>query len=295
MEWALLIVLVPAVVIPVVLLLGYTGCGPDFGTALSPPTGLAATATGPQSIVLTWQFVGGSGYTFLVERATLTGPFVQVAAVPTSLEHTDTKDLVPEAAFRYRVRTTSSTSGNMSVYSNIATATTLPLPWKPVAAPVLTDNDGERKGDCIVQRIPSAMLTNTGTKVKLTVGRSTAEPLVIDRIYISRARPGAGTPGSTDQLWDPAGDRKKVGPDNFVVDTPEKELPPVDYALDPTQDLLIAFDISANLAGCRRGTVPGATAFINPDTHEAGLVDRSATGYQTRANTVYLIRKIEVQ
>jgi hypothetical protein len=58
-EWLLLLLLVPAVVLPVVLLLGFAGCGFEGqGTALLPLVISSATATSPNTVKLAW--TGGS-------------------------------------------------------------------------------------------------------------------------------------------------------------------------------------------------------------------------------------------
>ena len=71
---------------------------------------------------------------------------------------------------------------------------------------------------------------------------------------------------------------------------------PVNYTLDPTQDLLVAFDIS-NTPGegnPRFGALTGADAFARSATAEAGVQDRT-TGYPGGGpNNLYLIEKIEV-
>jgi hypothetical protein len=63
-EWLLLLLLVPAVVLPVVLLLGFAGCGFEGqGTPYLPLVITSATATSPNTVKLTWT----GGYTAQIE------------------------------------------------------------------------------------------------------------------------------------------------------------------------------------------------------------------------------------
>jgi len=69
----------------------------------------------------------------------------------------------------------------------------------------------------------------------------------------------------------------------------------VNYALDPTQDLLVAFDISStpNEGNLRFATLLNGDTFTRVATAEAGVPDR-ANNYLTAANALFLIEKIEV-
>ena len=71
MEWFVLIFLVPLVLVPIVLLCGFAGCGIDTvasGTGPAPgveaPSDLHAKATGVDTIELTWQNNTGGPTTF---------------------------------------------------------------------------------------------------------------------------------------------------------------------------------------------------------------------------------------
>ncbi|WNG92621.1 hypothetical protein [Mycobacterium sp. ITM-2016-00318] len=62
-EWLLLLILVPAVVLPVVLLLGFAGCGFEAQSSYSPLVITSATATGPYTVKLAWT----GGYSAQIE------------------------------------------------------------------------------------------------------------------------------------------------------------------------------------------------------------------------------------
>jgi glucose/arabinose dehydrogenase/chitodextrinase len=93
------------------------------------PTGLAATPTGPTQINLGWTAssdnVGVTGYQ--VERCQGAGctNFAQVGT-PTATTYGAT-GLAPSTTYRFRVRAVDA-AGNLSTYSNIATATTPAIP-----------------------------------------------------------------------------------------------------------------------------------------------------------------------
>jgi hypothetical protein len=95
--------------------------------APTPPTNLAATATGDARIDLSWTAstdnVGVTGYR--LERCPGAGctNFTEISISPAS-PYSDTASLVPGTPYSYRVRATDG-AGNLSPYSSIASATTL--------------------------------------------------------------------------------------------------------------------------------------------------------------------------
>jgi hypothetical protein len=154
--------------------------------------------------------------------------------------------------------------------------------------------------ETLVQRIPAANLQNSGAKVRITLAKTTTD-LVIDKITVSQVKPG-GKP------YDSANDLKEVtsggksGVSLKAVDLP-KVLDVIDYNLDRTKDLLIAFHIPGNSFSCREKTVIGARMFHKPNTNEADkpAAFNRAVGYVTAVGPtppgtggVYLVRAIEV-
>ena len=71
MEWILLVGLLPLIIVPIVLLCGFAGCGIDVvgsGVVL-PPKNLTATAVGTDKINLSWTPDPGSAAPeFVIER-----------------------------------------------------------------------------------------------------------------------------------------------------------------------------------------------------------------------------------
>lgn len=118
--------------------------------------------------------------------------------------------------------------------------------------------------------------------------------MVIRRLSIGpAAKPGAaGNP--TPNEWDSGPDLKEfpVGgvaiPPNTAV-----TLDPIDYALDQTEDLIVAFDTAAYANVPKQGSLTGPKVFTKASTAEAGLPKRTA-GYTTANDAVVLIEKIEV-
>jgi hypothetical protein len=84
----------------------------------------------------------------------------------------------------------------------------------------------------------------------------------------------------------------------------EKILPAVNYSLDRTKDLLIAFDISATAGqgNVRSVLLPGTGTehYFRAATQQASVPDRSPSpvlpppGFTTGPDRLYLIEKIEV-
>ena len=74
LEWLILVIVVPAVVVPVVLVAGFAGCDLVYGltgrTEPKPPIITVSEGSGLDSIALAWTFAAGF-QTFEVERLRL--------------------------------------------------------------------------------------------------------------------------------------------------------------------------------------------------------------------------------
>src|SRR5688572_7380527 len=81
-EWVMLVVLVPAVIVPVVLLWGFADCDVVCKLKERPaaPQGVAATPTSESAMTVDWLTVA-TGQTFEVHRAADGGPFEVVANI----------------------------------------------------------------------------------------------------------------------------------------------------------------------------------------------------------------------
>jgi hypothetical protein len=314
MDWLILILGVPAILIPPVLLFGFAGChsasictddrdcpaGTEcidgscvvVGQAnppLFPPQNLAAIALDDHSVSLTWTSADPAGTEFRIERMEDDGEeFGTILDDVPSTSATDTSGL-EGVTYLYRVRAL--LDGEVSAPSDIASATTF-----TVASGTLTDDAPGFEGFCAVQRLSRNLLTAGGTQVRIVLRGSTAGSLTLDRVTISQA-------AATGDPFDSAADLTDVAsnviiPPNTAVTVPPNG--PVNYTLDPTRDLLVAFDISNTTgegnARVAVGTLPGGDAFSKPRTAEAGRRDRGGTdGYPNHApDSLALVEKIMV-
>jgi hypothetical protein len=161
-----------------------------------------------------------------------------------------------------------------------------PPTFEQTFAATLTDLDMLR-GRCLVQRIESVRLFNSGSQVQITL-QALAESVLIDRILISQPAASGDPYDSADDLTDVTTAVTLVQPNSSLT------LPPVDYNLDRTKPLLIAMDIS-NTSGAlpflRGVPATDAVAFFNLGA-EAATKNRSP-GYTSRPR-IYLIQRIDV-
>jgi hypothetical protein len=309
MDWLILLVIVPAVVVPIVLLWGFSGC--SFCAPLGPPVpmNLRVTETDFDFIRIEWDEI--MAYTDcdderrvvtidveIQESGSTDPPILQEGLSGASYLHAG---LQPATIFFFRVRSV--------VTKDFKSAWSDPVPgWTLVFRTAFEqdfsngNDDGANAGACTVQRIEPARLLRGGTlpsgknKVRITLRAATNGPLRLDLVTISK--PAA------------AGDEYDSGPDLTQVATtvtvPANEsvvlLPPVAYTLDQDAPLLIAFNIKAAGEGNFRfvGQVPTTDArmFIRQDTAEAqpnrpdGSADRTS-GYNDLPR-IHSVERIEV-
>lgn len=165
----------------------------------------------------------------------------------------------------------------------------------------LTANAPFGPNETLVQRIPAANLQNSGAKVRITLAKTTTD-LVISKITVSQVRPGGKAYDSANDLKEVTSGGGTSGVFLKAID-PAKVLDVIDYNLDPTKDLLIAFHILGNSFSCPERTVIGARMFHKPSTNEADkpAAFNRAVGYATAVGPtppgtggVYLVKAIEV-
>jgi hypothetical protein len=315
MDWLILVLLVPLILIPIVFLCGFAGCGLDVvGTAVpQPPTNLVATAGGTDHINLSWKDNSTSASDFIIERGPPGGVLSPIAGLPLVKGVTFVDQPLPAGTtFLYQVIATWGGS-NPSTPSNIASATTLspspPPPPPPPPPPVtiwrtvydkgLTTNEGGWEGSTIVQRIDAAHLTGVGSpsKVRVTLRGSTAtgEKLVINKVMISQA-------AAAGQAWNSAADLTElhfggVSGVTILATAAPTLSDETNYSLVAGKDLIIAFDISPAISppagSARKLGLTNCTMYSKKNVTEAGTSIRTA-GYTTHINSVYIVRKIEV-
>jgi hypothetical protein len=314
MDWLILILGVPAILIPLVVLFGFAGCflhsaafctddldcprGTECvdgrclalgeATPLFPPQNLVARALDDQSVALTWTSANPAGTEFRIERMEDDGEkFETILDDVPSTGATDTS-CSEGVTYLYRVLP----DGEVSAASDIASATTFTVAFTGT----LTDDAPDHEGFCAVQRLSRKLLTAGGTQVRIVLRGSTKGSLTLDRVTISQA-------AATGDPFDSAADLTDVASNVIIHPNTAVTVPPngaVNYTLDPTRDLLVAVDISNTTdEGNVRvavGTLPGGDAFSKPATAEAGVRDRGGTtGYPNHAvDSLALIEKILV-
>jgi hypothetical protein len=92
--------------------------------APAPPSNLTATAISSNQINLTWTDNSNSETGFQLERRTDATSFTLLATTAANVTLFQNRQLAPDTRYRYRVRAVN--AGNVSAYSNVALAVTLP-------------------------------------------------------------------------------------------------------------------------------------------------------------------------
>ena len=292
MDWLILIVLVPAVIVPVVLLFGFSGCAAVLGldevtyTGGRPaaPFNLQAAAIGTDTIRLTWQHNSAGGLTFRVQILEPGQSSWREYRSGISLMTVDSTPLAEGTEYHYLVQAVDS-AGNRSDPSDPATART--LKWEIAYQKQLAADGGNQARLCLVQRMASTLLQFGGRRVRITVRSATSTPLVISSAHISRAAP-AGF-----DAWDSDSDITPVATSPITVPAGTSfKLPEVDYALSTADDLIIAFDIASGATRSVQSGVGASATYTKANAAEAATRNRS--GFTTRAGTVTLVEQIDV-
>jgi hypothetical protein len=298
MEWLLLVVLVPAIAIPVVLQWGFAGCDLIFLPNPRPETVLApidvqAVGISLSSIRVTWANPNAFPTSYRVERTK------QGDTEPVPIETTETTitddGLEEGTTYFYDVFAIRIADGDESAEPGSDDGTT--LAFARAFETVLTSSQADLQGFCIIQRIEPLRLEASGGNVRITLHGAVNGPLTLDRITISSAAPAG-------DLYDAAPDLIDVA---TGVDLPADQvlvLPPVPYTLNQQLPLLIAFDINPTPG---RGNVrrrlnvqsDEASMFFRAASADAGVPDRvptpaNPTAAYSPSDSIYIVEKIEV-
>src|SRR5215470_19034555 len=179
-EWITLLLLAPAILLPVALLVGFAAC-----LTLPPrpePLPLIDSVTAKDVVTLTvaWE-TGGGSQSFEFQR---TNPDGTVTPVNTSSASPfDDPNLDPATTYSYQVRGLDG-SGEPGEWSPAVSGTTLPV--VSTYAKVLTDSSPGWEHFTVVQRIEPAHLSAAGPHVRITLQASPTSDASIDRVYISQ-------------------------------------------------------------------------------------------------------------
>lgn len=294
MEWLTLILVVPAILVPVVLLWGFAGC--SFSVHVPPPPdapfNVTATATSTSEITVTWENSNVDAVTFEIDRTKEgEGPS---APIPSAITTFNDTGLQAGTTYSYQVRAIKNGSSSAQSDPAVSASTFFFVAFEATLA---TDQPG-LEGFCLVQRIEAARLLHGGTRVAITLRGSTAGSLTLNNVFMSQ-------PASVGDPYDSAADLTPVASAVVVPASTPVRLPEIAYNLDPTRPLLIAFDVSStpasgNVRFVTNVAVSDAAMFFNAATAEAGTPDRlpsatdpAAPKYQP-SPSIYLVEKIEV-
>ena len=297
MEWLTLLLLVPAIVVPVVLLCGFAGCHfrPAPATAIAP--NVTADAKSIDHIEVSWMNTDPNPaihYHFVRLKGGVSEIDEMLDGSVTTFEDTGLNPgLDPDTQYTYQVSTITTYATSAP---GEATATTPPLPltFQPAfevdtgATPVI--QPGFMDSRCFVHIISKAKLLASGNKVRITVRGAPASNVTINSIYISQV--GTGNP------YNSAGDITQVLPSPLTLpDDQPKVLDPIDYNLDQSKDLIIAFDFTgASGADTLRYVQPqsGQTLYFKIGVQQASSPMRDPGYSQETVPAFYLVVAIEV-
>ncbi len=287
-EWAVLLLVVPAVVVPVVLLLGFAGC--DLVLQLHRPTTIvSAVATSRSSITIEWIVDEDDTDSVRLDVFQLPEDTL-LPAINNPSSPFEITGLQPGTIYRLQV----------VAFDDGDTDTSPPVFVETMSLAFDTAADGApgdqpAAGRCVVQRIEPGRLTASGSRVLIFLRGPMNGAVSIARMFISQ-------PAAAGDPYDSAGDLTRV---QFAVGLPDQPLivqgagevalPIVDYVFDQTQPLLIAFDLTPGFPSSVPVVPlmsPVAVAFFQDNLQEAALVDRT-TNYQS-ATGIALIARIEV-
>jgi hypothetical protein len=315
-EWLILLLLVPAIVVPVVLLVGFAGCTSDYqdfdvarpggnGDGNGPPDPVIDSAEGKSVSIITlkWMY-GGAAANFQIERSGQILPL----PYPDSSPFDDT-GLEAETSYSYKVLALDGNGDPLSNWSNEVVGKTLPFEltlesWPdPDKTPYIAPHSEGWEGYTLVQRIEPIRLSTSGTKVRITLRASSVSDASIDRIYISQPKPNP-TNVPTINPYDSEADLTAVTTTPIFIAQGQPFTIPVtltgiDYKLDEGMPLLIAVDFAPSPPSgvAYIETVPEeAAAYWEFGVAEATTPDgvRSANYQQDTPAAIYLIEKIEV-
>jgi hypothetical protein len=297
MAWLILLLLIPSVVVPVVLLWGFTGCKfePTRGEPplTAAPTGLQAVDIQADSITLSWSYiVPPEPVTFSIHRD---GALI-ASSLPQSQTMFTNTGREPETAYHYQV---SSVRNSDQLSSDRHPAdpgllVTTP-PWESIFdtanVPPNPDNGATQANDCIVQRING--VPRGGKFVRITLRGISNATTVLTAVTVS-----SGVPAGSPQEYDSA-DQPQVltfnGVGGVTLQNGEaKTSDKIRHDVAQGQDLLVALDVSAASGNILRRIVAGTQSFIgNNNAGEAAVMNRSA-GYNEQTNRVFCIERIEL-
>ncbi|MFO1092478.1 MAG: fibronectin type III domain-containing protein [Planctomycetaceae bacterium] len=302
MDWVFLGLLVPAVLVPIVLLCGFAGCRQILGLedpilTVAPPTNLRADSIGLDGITLAWDYLDPppEPVKFDVEINNTSPPLQSIVSDISGRSFTHS-GLPPGTTFFYRVRAVRTSDHLASDWVPdpplLVTTLIFETAFETTTNPANPAAGAAVAGACVVQRIPGSALSRGGSLVRITLTGLANQETRLDFVSISQS-----LPTTSPQPWDaadlpvpvPFGGVAMVSLQNGTSAVSDI----VQYPVTQGQDLIIAFDVDPASQNVLRRTVVGAEAYLRNNTAQAAAQDR-APGYATINNVVYCIERIEV-
>lgn len=312
MEWVTLLLLVPAILLPV-LLRGFMGCGFSNVVGADPPaapTNLQALGMSRTSIGLAWE--NGSSYApgieFEVERTRYGDPPEPTFPVYGPFED---PNLSEGTRYDYRVRAvdpSATSDGEKFSAWAVASGYTLALAFDATGVAPADQTLPASRGSCFVLRIEPVRLMRGGSRVQIFL-RGHSVPgfdLELNRMRISQ--PAVASPANPNpDPYDSHADIEVVFDPIVTVlgGTGALALSTLSYTLEADKPLLIAFDVNPTATNIQyRYPVPRTevtTYFKIPPSAgqiiaEAMLQDRTAPYSRNPSPTqdaIYLVERID--
>lgn len=305
MDWLPLLLLVPLVVIPLVFLGGFGGCGFSAQLDAGPPapSGLMATVAGIDQIDLSWNDNGTGTTHFNIIRTKPGGSSITIEGIPAVagdppiLNKYSDSVVLKKGTYEYQVFAVV-LSGKVSNGVNLNLTLDWEISFDQGPTEMVGTNEAGWRGRCMVQRINAAtsLVPKVRPKVRITV-RGSTDPnteLNLNAVSISQATP-------VGDLWDSAVDLKPVlfgGSSSILVPGGMfKQSDETKYLFNKDNDLIIAFDVNPSIGSGNvrhRDGIPGAQLYYRAGTSQAGVADRLPDYLAENPDRVFIVEKIEV-
>jgi hypothetical protein len=304
-DWLLLALAIPAILVPIVFLWGFGGCTFQPSAGISPPMNLMAVAGDVSLIQLAWT-EASPNVQFEIER-TREGQQPDAPFNIGAVNSFPDTGLEVGTKYFYRVRAVDPAQGITTDWTDAASATTFIFNGQLDPALMLGTDQPNLEGACFVTRIPAASPNppRPWPKVKITLRGSTAGPLTIDRCTISLPADLDPTlPVDQRDAWDSLETPVMVA-NNVVLGAGQAQTIAVNFPVDSSLDLLVAFDINptpgqGNVRFGPKMPAPPRSYFKLPNPPPPGglpiveAANKDRPGDFLPSPAIYLVDKIEV-
>jgi hypothetical protein len=290
MEWVVLLLLVPAIVAPIVLLFGYSGCSFTVGVPPEWPTVVSAIPLDAHSVELKWNAVTGAA-SYEIERTKggepASAPITVTPAPEDPQRHVDSL-LIGGTTYTYRVRAMLGGDGATTWWSNPAVVETWSRAFtSPIAQ---SGTNASVPGACVVQRLSPGTLSRGGNMIGVSLRGATDGDATLSRVTLS-------SPALSGDDFDSAASPLDLTNTPVYLDGGlSLPLQPAVFPVDVDEPLLIAVDVGDPGNG---RFVPGVphTAYVKEPPPggtitEAGTQNRA--GFVERANELWFVDAVDV-